>query len=76
MVFTVLAQAGSRMCLGRDSAHTQMKITAGILYRFFEFELVKGHPVDYKVLVTLAMAHGLKVNVRRREATRAGNEAR
>ncbi|CAM6086480.1 unnamed protein product [Calypogeia fissa] len=64
-------QAGFRMCMGRDSAYTQMKITAAILYRFFEFQLVEGHSVEYKLMVILYMANGLKVNIRRRDDSKS-----
>lgn len=60
--FTFTAfQAGPRICLGKDSAYLQMKMAAAILCRFFTFKLVQGHPVTYKMMATLAMAHGLKV---------------
>ncbi|MCO5588871.1 hypothetical protein L7F22_042831 [Adiantum nelumboides] len=56
--------AGPRMCLGKDFAILQMKITLAILLRFFKFEIVHGHKVQYKVMLTLHMSEsGLKLNV-------------
>ncbi|WOL01040.1 Cytochrome P450 [Canna indica] len=56
-------QAGPRICLGKDSAYLQMKMTLAILCRFFTFNLVPNHQVRYKMMTTLSMAHGLKVYV-------------
>lgn len=59
-------QAGPRICLGKDSAYLQMKMALAILCRFFEFNLVPNHPVKYRMMTILSMAHGLKVTVARR----------
>ncbi|KAJ0987438.1 hypothetical protein J5N97_005794 [Dioscorea zingiberensis] len=59
-------QAGPRICLGRDSAYLQMKMTLAIVCRFFEFKLVPDHPVHYRMMTILSMAQGLKVQVSRR----------
>ncbi|KAH7297799.1 hypothetical protein KP509_25G013400 [Ceratopteris richardii] len=56
-------QAGPRICIGKDSAFLQMKITTAILCRFFTFTLVEEAPIKYKTMAILAMAHGLKVLV-------------
>lgn len=56
-------QAGPRICLGKDSAYLQMKMTTAIVCRFFKFNLVEGHPVKYKMMSILSMAHGLQVNI-------------
>eukprot|EP00250_Pteridium_aquilinum_P024509 c29186_g1_i1 orf=171-1754(+) len=56
-------QAGPRMCLGKDSAYLQMKMTTLILLRFFSFKLVECHPLKYRMMVVLYMAHGLKTIV-------------
>lgn len=63
----LFSQAGLRTCLGKESAYTQMKITAAILCRFYEFQLVKGHHVTYRTMTILSMANGLNVNVKRRD---------
>nr|ADG34845.1 cytochrome P450 protein [Vanda hybrid cultivar] len=60
-------QAGPRMCLGKDSAYLQMKMTAALLCRFFQFRLAPHHPpVKYRMMIVLSMAHGLHVLVCRR----------
>lgn len=61
-------QAGPRICLGKDSAYLQMKITAATLLRFFKFELVEGSRIEYMVALTLLMSpsQGLPMAVRPR----------
>ncbi|XP_010470937.1 PREDICTED: cytochrome P450 704B1-like [Camelina sativa] len=59
-------QAGPRICLGKDSAYLQMKMAMAILCRFYKFHLVPNHPVKYRMMTILSMAHGLKVTVTRR----------
>ncbi|KAM7269211.1 hypothetical protein ACFE04_024708 [Oxalis oulophora] len=59
-------QAGPRICLGKDSAYLQMKMTLAILCRFYEFHLVPDHPVKYRMMTILSMAHGLKLTAARR----------
>lgn len=55
---------GPRMCLGKNFAFLQMKVTAAILLRFFKFEIVPGHKVQYRIMMTLHMSRdGLKMNV-------------
>ncbi|GMH15294.1 hypothetical protein Nepgr_017135 [Nepenthes gracilis] len=56
-------QAGPRICLGKDSAYLQMKMALAILCRFYEFSLVAGHPVKYRMMTILSMANGLKLTV-------------
>ncbi|KAI5083292.1 hypothetical protein GOP47_0003035 [Adiantum capillus-veneris] len=56
-------QAGPRMCLGKDAAYLQIKITAALLLRFFHFELVPNHPVEYRMMNVMTLKHGLRVNV-------------
>ncbi|NP_001130648.1 male sterile26 [Zea mays] len=58
-------QAGPRICLGKDSAYLQMKMALAILFRFYSFRLLEGHPVQYRMMTILSMAHGLKVRVSR-----------
>ncbi|KAJ8490884.1 hypothetical protein OPV22_012605 [Ensete ventricosum] len=60
-------QAGPRICLGKDSAYLQMKMTLAVLCRFFTFTLVPNHTVQYRMMTILSMAHGLKVYISRRE---------
>ncbi|KAI3909038.1 hypothetical protein MKX01_025006 [Papaver californicum] len=61
-------QAGPRICLGKDSSYLQMKMTLAILCRFFKFHLVPNHPVTYKMMITIAMKHGLKLTVTTRQS--------
>ncbi|KAH7300153.1 hypothetical protein KP509_24G046800 [Ceratopteris richardii] len=56
-------QAGPRICLGRDSAYLQMKMTAALLLYFFRFCIVPDHVVHYRVTLVMPMANGLFVNV-------------
>ncbi|KAL3511106.1 hypothetical protein ACH5RR_030507 [Cinchona calisaya] len=58
-------QAGPRICLGKDSAYLQMKMALAILCRFYQFELVPGHAVKYRMMTILSMANGLKVSASR-----------
>jgi cytochrome P450 len=52
------------MCLGKDFAFLQMKVTAAILLRFFKFDLVPGHKVQHRIMLTLHMSReGLRMNV-------------
>ncbi|XP_049358808.1 cytochrome P450 704C1-like [Solanum verrucosum] len=47
--FTVF-QAGPRICIGKEFAYRQMKITAAVLLRFFIFKLADGSmPVTYRL---------------------------
>ncbi|KAL6009086.1 hypothetical protein ACLOJK_022313 [Asimina triloba] len=59
-------QGGPRICLGKDSAYLQMKMTMAIVCRFFVFNLVPEHPVKYRMMAILSMAHGLKLRISRR----------
>ncbi|CAM6012359.1 unnamed protein product [Sphagnum balticum] len=56
-------QAGPRMCIGKDSAYVQMKMTTILLLQFFNFELAKGQNLNYSMMLILYMANGMKVNV-------------
>ncbi|KAL3691855.1 hypothetical protein R1sor_005506 [Riccia sorocarpa] len=53
--------AGSRMCLGKESAYLQMKMAAAFLIKFFKFELVPNQDIRPRVMFVLAMAEGVKV---------------
>ncbi|GFQ02559.1 cytochrome p450 704b1 [Phtheirospermum japonicum] len=59
-------QAGPRICLGKDSAYLQMKMALAIICRFYEFKLVSGHQVQYRMMTILSMKNGLKVTVSKR----------
>ncbi|KAB1206300.1 Cytochrome P450 86B1 [Morella rubra] len=58
---------GPRLCLGKDFAYYQMKFAASsIIYRY-RVKVVKNHPVEPKLALTMYMKHGLKVNIYRRD---------
>ncbi|MCO5596279.1 hypothetical protein L7F22_050340 [Adiantum nelumboides] len=56
-------QAGPRICLGKDFAFLQMKMTAAILLKYFKFHLVTNDVVTYKVALTLSMSKALQMSV-------------
>ncbi|KAJ7195390.1 hypothetical protein O6H91_Y511700 [Diphasiastrum complanatum] len=56
-------QAGPRICLGRDSAYLQMKMTTAILLKFFKLKLVAPQSLGYRMMVVLYIANGLKATV-------------
>ncbi|CAM6114405.1 unnamed protein product [Calypogeia fissa] len=57
-------QAGPRICLGKDSAYLQMKMTTAILLRFFKFDLVPGDsPPRYALMLVLYIAKGIRLRV-------------
>jgi cytochrome P450 len=58
-----IQQAGPRMCLGKDSAYLQMKMTTLLLLQFFNFELVKGQNLNYSMMVILSIAGGMKAHI-------------
>ncbi|KAG6552938.1 hypothetical protein Mapa_005471 [Marchantia paleacea] len=53
--------AGSRICLGRELAFSQIKAVAATLLTRFTFRPVPGHQVCTRVHVLMTMAHGLCV---------------
>lgn len=55
--------AGPRLCLGKELAYLQMKSVASAVLRHFHVKLVPGHPVEYKLSLTLFMKHGLRVTL-------------
>lgn len=59
-------QAGPRICLGKESAFLQMKMTASLLLHFFNFHLIPGHIVQYRIMLVMPMAHGLLVRASHR----------
>ncbi|KAH7446240.1 hypothetical protein KP509_01G046600 [Ceratopteris richardii] len=59
-------QAGPRMCLGKDYAYVQMKMTASLLLHLFRFDLVANGDVKYRVMMIMPIAGGLNVHVSRR----------
>lgn len=57
-------QAGPRMCLGKDSAYLQMKMTAALVLKFFTIDLVPEHVVTYRTMLVIQMLHGLAVTAK------------
>ncbi|KAL0927223.1 hypothetical protein M5K25_001385 [Dendrobium thyrsiflorum] len=58
---------GPRLCLGKDFAYYQMKFVAANILLRYQISVVKGHPVEPKMALTMYMKYGLKVTLRRRE---------
>ena len=53
-------QAGPRICLGKEFAYRQMKITAATLIHFFRFKQAdESKDATYKTMFTLHMDKGL-----------------
>ncbi|KAG6549925.1 hypothetical protein Mapa_008436 [Marchantia paleacea] len=59
-------QAGPRSCLGKDAAYLQMKIVMAVLCRFFKFESVPGHQINYRMSAILMMKDGMHITASRR----------
>ncbi|KAG6554469.1 hypothetical protein Mapa_003847 [Marchantia paleacea] len=59
-------QAGQRICLGKDTAYLQMKMTAALLLRFFRIQVVPKQDVTYVVSLVMSIRNGLQVTVHRR----------
>ncbi|KAK1264523.1 Cytochrome P450 86B1 [Acorus gramineus] len=58
--------AGTRTCLGKDVAFTQMKIVAAAVIYNFKVEAVEGHVVEPRMSVVLHMKNGFLAKVRKR----------
>ena len=61
--------AGPRVCIGMGFAMLEMTMVLGHLLRALRFELAPGHLVSPVARVTLRPAHGMKMILRRRQAT-------
>ncbi|PHU22270.1 hypothetical protein BC332_07377 [Capsicum chinense] len=60
-------QAGPRICIGKEFAYRNMKITAAVLLQFFVFKLSDdSKPVNYKTMLQLHIDGGLHVRAFRR----------
>uniref|UniRef100_M1DCB7 Cytochrome P450 monooxygenase n=1 Tax=Solanum tuberosum TaxID=4113 RepID=M1DCB7_SOLTU len=60
-------QAGPRICIGKEFAYKNMKITAAVLMQFFVFKLSDDtKPVNYKTMLQLHIDGGLHVRAFRR----------
>ena len=58
--------AGPRLCLGQHLALVEGAATLATLFRRFTFELAPGQNIAYGESLTLPMAEGMKVFVKRR----------
>ncbi|XP_004252175.4 cytochrome P450 704C1-like [Solanum lycopersicum] len=60
-------QAGPRICIGKEFAYKNMKITAAVLMQFFVFKLSDDtKPVNYKTMLQLHIDGGLHVRAFRK----------
>ncbi|XP_075500947.1 cytochrome P450 86B1-like [Primulina tabacum] len=58
---------GPRLCLGKDFAYYQMRfLAASILYRY-RMTVIKDHPVEPKLALTMYMKYGLKMELSTRD---------
>ncbi|KAG0592034.1 hypothetical protein M758_1G201300 [Ceratodon purpureus] len=60
-------QAGPRICLGRDSAYLQLKVTLALIIHFFTFQLVPGQEITYTSSLVMPMKNGVKVTMSPRQ---------
>lgn len=57
---------GSRVCIGEAFAWTELTLVLATIAQYWRFELVPGHPVVPKPVVTLRPRHGMRMIARRR----------
>ncbi|XP_011628395.1 cytochrome P450 704C1 isoform X2 [Amborella trichopoda] len=61
-LYPAVPLGGLRMCLGREFAYRQMKITAAILLRFFRFRFKdENKKIKYRTMFTLHIDGGLQL---------------
>lgn len=60
-------QAGPRICLGRDSAFLQLKVTLSLIIHFFTFQLVRGQELTYTSALVMPMKNGVQVTISPRQ---------
>lgn len=58
-----MMQGGPRICLGRDSAYLQLKLTLALLNHFFIFELVPGQERTYGSTFVMPIKNGIQVTL-------------
>lgn len=56
-------QGGPRICLGRDSAYLQLKLTLALLNHFFIFKLVLGQEITYGSTFVMPIKNGICVTL-------------
>lgn len=54
---------GPRMCIGNNFALMEMQLLLAMFAHRFNFELVKGHPVEHEALITLRPKHGMMMKI-------------
>lgn len=64
--------AGPRLCLGKELGYLQMKAVSSAVLSNYKVDVDPGHPIEYRVSLTLFMKHGLKVRLRRRSTEELG----
>ena len=52
---------GARVCVGEQFAWMEGILLLAAIGQRWRFELVPGHPVDYRALITLRTRHGMKM---------------
>jgi cytochrome P450 len=57
---------GSRKCIGQDFAWMEAMLVLATVARRWRFELVTGHPVEMKPMVTLRPKHGVRMRIEAR----------
>ena len=66
-ILMLLLQAGPRICLGRDSAFLQLKVTLSLIIHFFTFQLVPGQELTYTSALVMPMKNGVQVTISPRQ---------
>ena len=67
-------KAGPRICIGKDVAYLQMKVTSALLLRFFHFKLVDNNHIAYKIMFVMSLKHGLNVRITPRTHANNGDD--
>ncbi|MDB4946318.1 MAG: cytochrome hydroxylase [Labilithrix sp.] len=57
--------AGPRMCIGAGFAVMEIKIALALILQRFRVERLPGVRVDYRVAITMAPLHGLRMRIRK-----------
>lgn len=60
-------QAGPRICLGREAAYLQLKVTMALIIHFFKFQLLSGQELTYTSTLLMPMKNGIMVTISPRE---------